>query len=149
MATTIVVGLDGTEQGEKVLAFAKEQARQLPDCTIAICFVIEWSPFAFQTNEENAERHKRREEELTLARERIIDPAVTATRGEGLSAEGYIRHGHAAEILEEVAVKLKATQIVVGRLSARNIREAFFGSVTGRLAAASSVPVTIIPQSLR
>jgi len=143
--TTIVVGLDGSEAGARALAFAKNQANQIGDCTIAICYVIEWSPFTFQTPEENEQRHKRREEELNLAHERVLDPAVKDTEAAGHDVVGIVQHGDAADILDAVAKKHNASQIVVGRVGARGLKERVFGGVTGRLAASASVPVTIIP----
>jgi nucleotide-binding universal stress UspA family protein len=143
--TTIVVGLDGSEAGARALAFAKNQANQIGDCTIAICYVIEWSPFTFQTPEENEQRHKRREEELKLAHERVLDPAVKDTEAAGHDVVGIVQHGDAADILDAVAKKHNASQIVVGRVGARGLKERVFGGVTGRLAASASVPVTIIP----
>ena len=143
--TTIVVGLDGSDAGARALNFAKAQAKQIGDCTIAICYVIEWSPFSFQTAEENAARHKRREEELAMARDRVLDPAVKETEAAGYAVEGVIMHGDVADILEDLANKHNALQIVVGRVGARGLKERLFGGVTGRLVAASSVPVTIIP----
>ena len=79
--TTLVVGLDGSAAGEKALAFAKKQAKQLGDCTIAICYVIEWSPFSFQTPEENEKRHLRREEAkvataTAMASSKLFEAAV-------------------------------------------------------------------------
>ncbi len=65
--TTFVVGIDGSDAGERALAFAKTRAKAGDDCTIALCYVIEWSPFSFQTPEENEQRHKRREEEISLS----------------------------------------------------------------------------------
>ena len=103
--TTIVVGLDGSEAGARALAFAKNQANQIGDCTIAICYVIEWSPFTFQTPEENEQRHKRREEELKLAHERVLDPAVKDTEAAGHDVVGIVQHGDAADILDAVAKK--------------------------------------------
>ncbi len=143
--TTIIVGLDGSEAGARALAFAKQQAKLIGDCAITICYVIEWSPFSFQTPEENEQRHKRREEELSMAHDRIVDPAVKETEAAGLEVEGIVKHGDVSDILEALATKQKASQIVVGRVGARGIKERLFGGVTGRLAAASSVPVTIIP----
>ncbi len=143
--TTIVVGLDGSEAGARALAFAKRQAKGIGDCTIAICYVIEWSPFSFQTAEENDQRHKRREEELKLAHERVLDPALEQAKSEGFEVVGILKHGDAADILDATAKAHEATQIVVGRVGARGLKERVFGGVTGRLAAAASVPVTIIP----
>jgi nucleotide-binding universal stress UspA family protein len=143
--TTFIVGLDGSETGGRALAFAKDRANAIGDCVIIICYVIEWSPFTFQTAEENRERHKRREAEIAMAHERVLDPALTMTRAEGFKIEGIVRHGDAAEILDGLAREHGAKQIIVGRIGARGIKSRLFGGVAGRLAATASVPVTIIP----
>lgn len=143
--STIVVGLDGGEAGNRALAFATTQAKLIGDCTLKIVYVIEWSPFSFQTPEENAQRHKRREEELSMARERIMEPAVKTATEMGLSVDGIVKHGDVADILDNIAKKNNALQIVVGRVGLRGLKERMFGGVTGRLAVGSSVPVTIIP----
>lgn len=140
-----VIGIDGSDAGERAFAFAKRRAKALGECKIVLCYVIEWSPFSFQTAEENEMRHKRREEEISLAHERVIDPAVAAAIADGFDAIGVVQHGDVAEILDQVAHKHDAAEIVVGRLGARGLKERVFGGVTGRLVAAASVPVTIIP----
>lgn len=144
-ATTLVVGLDGSKACERVLDFAKRQARAMESARIVLCYVIEWSPFTFQTAEENEQRHRRREEEIGLARRRVLDPAVEAARGEGFEVEGVVRHGDAAEILDRLAKERGAAQIVVGRVGARGLRDRVFGGVSGRLVASADVPVTIVP----
>ena len=141
----LVVGLDGSPSGENALAYAKTQAKLIGDCEIMLCFVIEWSPFSFQTPEENEMRHKRREEEIATAKERVIDPAVAATKKDGVAASSLVRHGDAADILDDLATANGALQIIVGRTGARGLKERIFGGVTGRLVATSQVPVTIIP----
>lgn len=140
----LVVGIDGSEAGERALAFARERAKASA-ASLAIVYVIEWSPFTFQTPEENEQRHRRREEELTIAHERILDPAVAATKSAGFEAEGIVRHGKPAEILEKIAVDMDAAQIIVGRATGKRLRDQFFGSVSSRLAAMSAIPVTIVP----
>lgn len=143
--TTIIVGLDGSEAGARALDYAKEQAKRIGDCTVALCYVIEWSPFSFQTPEENEQRHKRREEELQMAHDRVLDPAVADAAEDGLDVIGIVRHGDVADTLESLAKQHKASQIVVGRVGARGLKERLFGGVSGRLVATASVPVTIIP----
>jgi nucleotide-binding universal stress UspA family protein len=143
--TTLIVGLDGSDAGARVLEFAKTRAKLIGDCRIVLVYVIEWSPFSFQTAEENDKRHARREEELQLAQERILAPSIVATQEEGLTVEGIVRHGDVADILESLAKKNNASQIIVGRVGHRGLKERLFGGVTGRLVAASSVPITIIP----
>ncbi len=143
--TTFIVGLDGSEAGSRALAFAKERAKAVGDAAIAICYIIEWSPFTFQTPEENEQRHKRREDEIAMAHERVLDPAVTQCKSEGFTAEGIVKHGDAADLLDAIAKEQGASQIIVGRVGARGLKERVFGGVTGRLVASASVPVTIVP----
>jgi nucleotide-binding universal stress UspA family protein len=143
--TTLIVGLDGSDAGARALDFAMTRAKLIGNCRIVLVYVIEWSPYSFQTAEENEVRHGRREEELKLAHERVVDPAVQSTQAAGCEAEGIVRHGDVADILESLAKKLDASQIVVGRVGERGLKERLFGGVTGRLVAASSVPITIIP----
>ena len=144
-ATELVVGIDGSEAAERVLAFAKRQARAMGGARLVLCYVIEWSPYTFQTPEENEERHARREEEISQARERVLDPAVEATRAEDLEVEGVVRHGDAADILDRLAEERGAAQIIIGRVGQRGLKDRIFGGVSGRLVAAADVPVTIIP----
>ena len=145
MTTTFVVGLDGSPAGERALEFAKERAKAIGDCTILICYVIEWSPFTFQTAEENEQRHMRREQEIQLAHDRVVDPAAKAARDDGFTVEAHVAHGDAAEILDRLARERKASQIIIGRVGAKGLIERVFGGVSGRLIASASVPVTIIP----
>ncbi|MFQ1702911.1 universal stress protein [Loktanella agnita] len=143
--TTFVVGIDGSAAGERALDFAKARAKAVGECTLALVYVIEWSPFSFQTAEENAQRHKRREEEISLARERVLGPAMAAAAADDVAVEGIVRHGDVAEIIDAIAKERGAAQIIVGRVGLRGLKERVFGGVTGRLVTGASVPVTIIP----
>lgn len=143
--TRIVVGHDGSPQGEKALAYSKRLSRLIGECELLLVYVIEWTPYSFHSAEELAQRHKRREEEIDQARAHVLTPAVTALGGEGFAVMPIVRHGDAAQILEEVAIEFGAAQIVIGRTGEHGLRERLFGGVSGRLIAAASVPVTIIP----
>lgn len=143
--TTLVVGLDGSAAADRVLDFARRRAGALKDSKILLCFVVEWSPFTFQTAEENEVRHARREQEIKQAHERVLDPAVKALQAEGLSVEGHVSHGDAAEILNRCAKDRDAAEIIIGRVGSTGLKERIFGGVSGRLIATASVPVTIVP----
>ncbi len=145
MLTKLVVGLDGSPAGERALQFAKERAKALGDCAIVLCYVVEWSPWSFQTPEENEQRHARRSEEIKLAHERILDPAAKAAKAEGFSVEDHVAHGDAAEVLNRLAREHGAAQIIIGRVGAKGMIERVFGGVSGRLIASAEVPVTIVP----
>ncbi|VAW01953.1 Universal stress protein family [hydrothermal vent metagenome] len=144
MSTSLIVGLDGSDSGERAMAYAKRLAGLIGDCTIELIYVIEWSPFTFQTAEENEFRHKRREEEIQTAMSRIIDPAVAALKKDGVSVNGRVRHGDAAEILNAAAKQEKAEQIIVARSSEGGFTQRVFGSVTANLVMSASVPVTVV-----
>ncbi|MEH6836489.1 MULTISPECIES: universal stress protein [Falsihalocynthiibacter] len=144
MKPKIVIGLDGAETGDRALAFAKDLASRMDDCELLAIYVIEWSPFTFQTAEENAQRHKRREEEIALATSRIVDPAVKALKEAGFNASGLVRHGDVAETLNELTVQNGGTQIIVGRASSHGFAKRIFGSSTQNLVMHADVPVTVV-----
>ncbi|MEP5728193.1 MAG: universal stress protein [Sulfitobacter sp.] len=144
MTTKIVIGLDGTDTGERALAFATDLASRIESCELLAIYVIEWSPFTFQTAEENAQRHKRREEEIELATSRIVEPAVKALSDAGYTATGLVRHGDVAETLNALTVEHGGSQIIVGRASSDGFAKRIFGSATQNLVMHADVPVTVV-----
>lgn len=144
MSMRLLVGLDGHHSGERALAHAKHLAEQIGACEVILAYVIEWSPFSFQTQEENAARHKRREEEITLATDRIVSPAVEGLKAAGINVRGIVRHGDVADTLNKIAAEENADQIIVGRSSDGGIAERVFGSATVNLVTSAKVPVTVL-----
>lgn len=144
MTAKLVIGLDGEGSGERALAYGKRLAKLIGKCELVVVYVIEWSPYSFQTPEENAERHKRREEEISKAMERVITPALKALKAEGFKAKGVVRHGHVADALNDISVEEKADQIVVCRSSEGGFAKRLFGSATANLVMSASVPVTVV-----
>lgn len=144
MTTKILIGLDGSGTGNRALSFGKRMATLIGDCEIVVAYVIEWSPFSFQTAEENAKRHQRREEEIEIATSRILEPSIKALSDEGFKATGVIRHGDVAETLNALAVENGAEQIIVCRSSEGGFTKRIFGSSTGNLVMNASVPVTVV-----
>lgn len=140
----LVVGLDGLVSGKNAMAYAQKLAQLDDETEVIAVYVIEWSPFSFQTPEENAARHKRREEEIAVAQERVVEPAVKLITEAGLKARGIVRHGNAAEVLDVVAQEEGADQIIVARSSENGLSSRIFGSVTANLVMGASVPVTVV-----
>lgn len=140
----LVIGLDGHGSGNKALDFAKDLAAKTTDCELIVVYVIEWSPFSFQTPEENAERHKRREEEIAIAKERVVNPAIASLTEAGLSARAIVRHGDVADTIDDIAHKEGASQIIVARSSAGGLTSRIFGSATANLVMHARVPVTVV-----
>ncbi len=144
MATTLVIGLDGESSGERAVEHGKNLAKLIGDCELLIVYVIEWSPYKFQSAAENEVRHKRREEEIGTATERMVDPALEALKKDGLRARGIVRHGDVADTLNRVAKEEKATQIIVSRSSEGGFTSRIFGSSTANLVMSATVPVTVV-----
>lgn len=144
MTTKLVVGLDGHETGERAMAYAQNLAGLIGDCEVLVAYIIEWSPYSFHSAEENAIRHKRREEEISTAKERIINPAVKKLSDAGLKCEGVVRHGDVAGALIDISKENDAQQIIVGRSSAGGFTTRIFGSATSNLVMSASVPVTVV-----
>jgi len=144
MKETIVVGLDGHQSGERALEFGENLANRLGDCELAVVYIIEWSPYSFQTPEENAERHKRREEEIATALDRVINPALDRLTEHGINAKGVVRHGDVADTLNVIANELGASQIIVARSSEGGFTKRIFGSSTTNLVQSADVPVTVV-----
>lgn len=144
MSTTLVVGLDGEGSGERALAHSTQLAKLIGDAEILVVYIIEWSPFSFQTAEENAQRHKRREEEITMAMERVVTPALQRLKEDNVSAKGVVKHGDVADTLNNIAVEHKASQIIVSRSSEGGFAKRLFGGSTASLVMNASLPVTVV-----
>ena len=144
MPITLLVGVDGSEGGTRAAEFASKRAKE-SGARLVVAYVIEWSPYTFNTPQENELRHKRREEEIARAESEVVQPLVASLQGKGIAAEGMVRHGHAAEVLSQLAKEEKADQIFVGRRGLSKLQAMLFGSVAGSLVQVSPVPVTVIP----
>ena len=143
MSRTILVGLDDSNNSQRAIEFAKHC---LDDNTvIALVYVIEWSRFSFSTVEENAQRHKRREEELQRAHEMILKPAAEKLQADNIPVECYARHGHVAEVMNKLAVKLDAEMIVIGKRGNSALARKLFGTTTASLVQVAEKPVVVVP----
>lgn len=143
MTDTFVIGFDGTESSQRAVAFAAARAGAT-GARLHLVHVLEWSPFSFHTPEELAERHRRREEEVERAGE-LVNPVVEDLKAKGFDATSEVRHGHAAQLLCEIAEKCGAAQIVIGRTGDTALSARLLGSLANSLAQAAPVPVTIVP----
>lgn len=144
MTTKLVIGLDGGESGGRAVAYAKRTAKLIGSCELIVVYVIEWSPYFFHTVEENAERYKRREEEIKSALNRLVNPAILALKADDFNARGVVKHGDVADILNAVAVEEGAEQIIVSRYSEGGFVKRVFGSAAANLVMSASVPVTVV-----
>ncbi len=144
MSSTIIVGIDGSEGALRALDFAASQARSNKQ-RLLICYVIEWSPYTFNTPSENEQRHRRREEEIERAHNDLIEPQLTRLAQSGVEAEGQVRHGQAASVLKDLGTEVDAAVIVIGRKGTSRLASVMFGSVAGSLVQIADRPVTVVP----
>lgn len=142
--SSILVGIDGSDCGDRALAAAAELARAR-ETELLVCYVISWSPFTFSTPEENAQRHRRREEELSVARSKLLEPRVRELADSGLKAEGLARHGHPARTLLQLAEKHAAATIVIGRAGDTPLKTRLFGGTAAALVQSAPCPVLVVP----
>ena len=144
MSGKILLGIDGSEGSQRALQFAAQRAKASGEAII-VAYVIEWSPYSFNTPQENEERHKRREEELKQAAASILQPAVEQLKAQSIEAQSVAKHGHAAQVMADLAEQHDAQMIVVGRRGQSGLKALLFGSVAGSLVQIASVPVTVVP----
>ena len=144
MSSLLMVGVDGSECGERAVEFAARRAKN-SGARLLITFIIEWSPFTFSTPMENAERHQRREEEIQRAHSDIVDPSVDRLKSEGLEVEGLVRHGHVADTLNSLAKSKGVVNIILGRQGTSKLKTHVFGSVGSRLVQSAECAVTVVP----
>ena len=144
MTDSFLIGVDGSDSSRRAAEFAGAHAGAA-GARLVVAHVIEWSPFSFNTPEENEERHRRREEELERANAQVLDPLVAQLKTAGIAVEGVVRHGHVAEVLAHLAKEFGASQIFVGRRGQSTISSLLFGSSAGTLVQIAPVPVTVVP----
>ena len=144
MAHSYLLAVDGSSGSQKAVEYAIDQAK-LSGAEIVLAYVIEWSPYAFNTPEENANRHKRREEELERAKNLVVSPVATELREAGLTVTTEVQHGNTAKTLIEIALNHNASQIFVGRQGESGLKSLLFGSIAANLVQSSPLPVTVVP----
>ena len=144
MTDTILIGIDGSKAGEHAVNFAVSQATSA-NTSLVLAYVVKWSPYTFNSPEENEKRHLRRKEEIKTAQERVLNPILKLLENQGVKALGVVRHGQVADVLLQLAKEQGAGQIVVGRIGHSGIKSLLFGSVAAKLIQLADIPVTIVP----
>ena len=144
MSGNLLVGIDGSDCCDRAIALAAGRAKACGGHLI-VAYVIEWSPYSFNTPEENQQRHRRREQEINTAHKRVLNPVVSRLRAGGIDAQGAVRHGHIAEVMKNLVTEFKVNEVFVGRTGHSRLKTMMYGSVAGTLVQISPVPVTVVP----
>ena len=144
MSTVLMVAVDCSECGDRAIEYAARLAKE-SGARLYVAHIIEWSQFSFSTPMENAERHKRREEELQRAHSDVVDPIVDRLKADGIDAQGLVRHGHVADTLNSLAKSNAVSNIILGRQGTSKLKSHVFGSVGSRLVQSADCAVTVVP----
>ena len=156
MFTRILVPLDGSEFGDKVLPIAQELAR-LSDATIHLIQVISRQPESEARQGRGGESVTALEMEIDSAR-RLIDARTARGKGhleaiatqlqnDGIKAETAMREGAAYENIVEYAKEAGIDLVVMSTHGHGALRRLFIGSVTDRVIRSCETPVLIVPAS--
>lgn len=146
MAEIYLVGFDGSAGSHGAVNFAMQRSKvNRKGVELHLAYIIEWSPYSFLTPQELEQRHRDKEIELQRGYGVIVEPMLAELRAQGVVAEGIARHGHAAQILCDLARELRAVQIFIGRHGSSELYARVFGSVPGTLVQIAPVPVTVVP----
>lgn len=143
MSEVYLVGLDGSDAGRRALAEA-ERLAGLSKAALIVAYVIPWSPFTFSTPEENANRHRRREEELDRASKTLLQPEQSRLAGNGIDAQIVARHGHPARTLVELAREHDANMIIIGATGDTPLKTRMIGGTADAVIHVAPCPVLVV-----
>lgn len=143
MADTYVVGVDGSDNSRRAALVARSRA-EASGARLVVVFVIEWSPYTFNTHEENEARHREKTNEIERAQSKVMDPLLEElSAGSAIEIEAVVRHGHEARVLIDIVGETGASELFISRVGRSD--SLVFGSVASHLLQTSPVPVTVVP----
>jgi nucleotide-binding universal stress UspA family protein len=139
----IVVGVDGSEHGRYALKWAIALARQVGATKVVAVFAFElpanlYYPQEFTRPFEHVEEWR---SELTRAFEHKWSLPLKRSR---LKYQLVVEDGRPAAVIAEVADRVNANLIVVGRRGRGGLAEMLLGSVSHELSRHSTRPVALI-----
>lgn len=143
-AKPVLVGFDGSGASREALEYATEFARRF-DAPVVIIHVIDWSPFQFQTLEDNEQQPVWRRQQIQADREELFPPVLAALAEAGVEAEAQVKFGHPAEVLAAEAKERDALALVVGKTGLSKVKNLLFGSTASNAALLSERPVIVVP----
>lgn len=145
MSYDVVVGVDTSDASRRAVQFAcKLQSSDLVGPMLLV-HVVPWSPFSFNTPQENEQRHAQRKAEVQAALEQVLQPMQQVAEEAGGSADIRVRHGDPVEVIEDIARTESARLLIVGRTGDTGIRQRLFGGLPAHLVQSCGIPVVVVP----
>lgn len=145
MPYDIVVGVDTSEASKRAVEIACRLQSTNLAASMLLVHVVPWSPFSFNTPQENEERHAKNEAETKAAEEQVLQPMRQIAEENGGTADVLVRHGDPVEVLEDIAKKESARLLIVGRTGDTGLRQRMFGGLPSHLVQTAPVPVVVVP----
>ncbi|MFZ1341773.1 universal stress protein [Thiothrix eikelboomii] len=144
MSDIYILAYDGSPAARRTAEFAAGRAK-LAQAQLHIVHVLEWSPYSFLTQEELAERHQRRTQELERATQSILDPLVSELTAAGQTVTSEVRYGNVAKTINEIATEKAAKVIYVAKSNETGLASRLLGNVPSALIQIAAVPVVVVP----
>lgn len=144
MKDIYIVAYDGSDASRRTALFAADRAN-LAKAHLHLVYVLEWSPYSFLTQEELAERHQRRTQELERATQSVLDPIAKELTAASHTVSTEVRYGNVAKVLNEIANEKQARVIYIAKSNDNGLASRLLGNVTGTLIQIATIPVAVIP----
>lgn len=137
-STTIVVGLDFSEEGERALDAALRFASSFPGVGIHVLHV----DASAKTFEENLDFAVSRTDHTVEARVKALAGGLPQVKD--VAVKTYVRGGGAADQIVSLAAELNADLVVVGTRGKRGLERLVLGSVAEAVVRDVGCPVWIV-----
>lgn len=144
MLTHVLAATDGSEGGERAVAFAVALARE-QKAALSICTAIDSaqtiasnaSPFGFDAGRALATQ--------SALAGLVLDRAGEVAARAGLECEKLLLDGNTAEAIAVSAHTQRVDALVIGRHDASSVERFFLGSTAAALLSRCDVPVFVVP----
>ncbi len=139
MSKKILVGIDGSPQGDKAFAFALDLARQT-DGDLLCCAVVYGAEIEMAEASEREALVARRRRRISEHLRKLAESAV----GQGSAPIRHVLEGHPVEQLLALADREQVDHIVVGHRSKGLFERLLMGSVAKRVVDFARCTVTVV-----
>jgi nucleotide-binding universal stress UspA family protein len=139
MSKKVLVGIDGSPQGDKAFAFALELVRQSGGM-LHCCAVVHGAEIEMAEASEREALTKRRRQWLSEHLARLTDDPMDQAPG----AVSHLLEGHPVEQLLDLAEREQIDHIVLGHRSKGLFERLLMGSVAKRVVDFARCTVTVV-----
>lgn len=151
MATTLVLGYDGSDCAKRALSHTAEIAKHLDDGEVFVVSAYEFSigyvPVGMTDSPLMISAEYDQHVDMVRAYgEQQVAEAVKELEAAGVRAGGDVFEGRAVDVLLEQSREKDAAAIVVGSHGEGAMSAAFLGSTALKLLHHSDIPVLVVPR---